>query len=431
MDVKVADAGPCRKQVTVWAPADSIAGDYREVLGAVGKVARIPGFRLGKASLPIVEKRYAAEIRQETRDRLVPRLYRQALEQEGIKPVAIVGVENVDFDKAKGLGFRVTVDVAPDFRLPKYKNIPLKVLPVTVDDARVDEAIGNLRNRFGRFEPVTGRPARDGDLVRVDYRATCDGQALVELVPDNRAIGEATDFIMHIAEPEFLPGFNEGLKGAALDEQREIVVTFPENHPVKAVAGRRANYAVTVKEIRERVPAALDAGFFQRFGVEDETGLKERVRNGLREEGEQAEAARQRDEIARFLLAKTRFELPQSVVEEETRMTVRHMVNDIVRRGGTREQIVGQQDRIVGAATDASTGRVRLTYILLRIADEVGIAVTDADVAERIAAMARRYQMKPEQLRAELEKRDGIERLTTDLRADKAMSWLVDAARQK
>lgn len=429
MDVKVTDAGPCRKVLEVQAPPEAVAGEYAQTVRAFAIIARMPGFRPGKVPLQVVERQYAKQIAEEARDRLVPQFYHKALEQEGITPVAIVEVKDVVFAKASGLAFHVTVDVAPDFTLPKYKGIAIKAESVEITDAQVDEAVQRMRDRLARFETVSGRAAQANDLLRVDFTATVEGLPLGEVAPKEKGLGEARDFMVFLGEPEYLPGFTAGLTGAAVDETRKVDVTFPAEYPVAVLAGKHAAYTVTVKGIQERISAELTEAFFKNFGVDSEASLRANFRGQLEEGARRREEGRQKDEVARFLLEKTAFELPQSIVDRETSQTVRSMVQDISRRGATREQIVEQQESIVTEATRSSTERVKLTYILSRIAQEEKLAVEDADVESQLALMAERYQMPLPRLREELDKRDAMEGLCSDIRSEKALNFLRQEAK--
>lgn len=431
MDVKVIEAGPCRKVLQVNAPAEAIAGEYAQAVKAFAEVARLPGFRKGKAPLNIVERHYSRQIAEETKERLVPQLYRKALEEQKLTPVAVVEVKDVVFEKAQGLNFNVTIDVAPEFKLPKYKRISIREETASVTDAQVDESIQRLRERLARFQAASGRQAQAGDLVRVDYCATLDGQPLAAVLPSEKAIGEAKDFLVYLGDPEFLPGFTAALTGALAGESRSVNVTFPAEFPAKDLVGREAAYTVTVKEVQERILPAMDAEFLKRFEVETEAGLREKINGELLENARRTLEAKQREDIVRFLLEKTEFEVPQSIVEQETRLAVRGMVQEIARRGATREQIVEQQESIVNEANRTSSERVRISYILGRIADEEKILVEDAEVEERMAALAARYGMPVERFREEFEKRSGVDGLRSDIRAEKTLSFLLQESKAK
>jgi len=431
MNVTVEDSGPCRKVMNVEAPAEAVTGDYTAVVKSYVKESRIPGFRRAKAPTHMVERHYGRHIEQDVKDRLIPRLYRDALTQQGIAPVAIVDVSDVVFQKESGISFKVTVDVAPEFKIPRYKRISLKGQEVEIGDTDVDDALKRLLENNARFEAVADREVREGDLVLIDYAGECEGGSVGRFARDCSGLGEGKDFWMLIGEPEFLPGFREGLIGSRVGDEREIRAKFPGEYRVAAVAGKEAVYSVQIKGIRERLLPELSQEFLKRFEVDSESALRERINRELLEAGEARERERLKDEIAKFLLKKTTFELPQSVVAQEAKLAVRSMVESITMRGGTKEQIDERKEEIVNAATQSSTDRVRLSYVLSRIADDAGVQVQENEVAERVESLAQRYGMSADRFRSELEKRNGIEKLKSDIRGDKTLDFLLDSAKIK
>jgi trigger factor len=415
----------------VDAPFDAVREAYEGVVAEYRKRGRIPGFRKGKAPVEVVESRYGDAILDDTRDVALPDLYRDALKQEGIVPVAIVGVRDVTLDKAAGIAFKVLIDVAPEFKLPKYRKIGLKAMKVDVKDEQVDEQVDQLRERYARFEDVEGRPVQRGDLVRVDFTAACDGTPVKDLAEDAAPFGEAADFWVLAEDSGFVPGFADGLDGLSAGEEKDFDIQFPADFRVAALAGKQATYHVAVKGLRERVLPQVDEAFLKQLNVETADALKDRIRKELSAAAEARRTADLRDQAARFLLDKTEFDLPQSVVEQETKLAVRSIVQRSAMQGATQEQLEEQKEDILNAATHTSTERVKLGYILSRIADEEGLEVSDDEVEKRIEEMAAGYGMPPEQFRSELEKRNGVEHLSSDIRAEKTLALLVEIAKVK
>ena len=431
MDITIEDAGPCRKMLHVKAAWDAVAGEYETVADVYAKAGRLRGFRKGKAPRPLVERQFASDIAEDVKDRVVPGLYREALKQEELTPVAVIDVHDVALSKGEGVSFKVTLDVAPDFKLPKYKKISLKRNKVVVEDKDVDEAFKNLLERNARFEAVEDRPVGDGDLAIVDYRGTCEGAPVSDLATENPAIGQGEDFSMLVGGAEFLPGLSDGIKGMAPGTPGDVSVRFADDYAVPALAGKEAVYSVVVKRVREKVLPTLDGEFFKRFEVDSESALREKLRQGLLEQAEQVEQGRLREEVAGYLRAKTSFDVPESVVEQETRAEVNNIVRRIAMQGATREQIEERSGDIINSASEASRERVRLQYILFRIAEEEKIEVGDAEVDARLEGMAGRYGMSTEQFKGELEKKNGLERVRSDISAEKTMAFLMEHAKIK
>jgi trigger factor len=428
MNVKVEPGGPCRRILHIEVPKDRVAAEYARVAGMYAREAHIRGFRPGRVPLDIVERHYAKQIVQDTRDRLVPTCYREALRQQKLTPVAVVNVRDEALAKDRDFVFDVVLDVPPDFTLPEYRTITLQSRAVEVTESNVDTALERLRENLARFQDVTDRPAREGDLVRIDFQGTIEGQPVGRISAEAAPLGEGQDFWMAAgkSEEDFVPGLAEGIVGAPIGERREIRVVFPEGHRVPGLAGRTAVYAVTLKGMREKILPPVDAEFLAALRAESEAALRDRLRAGLKEAAAAAETRRLKGEIVRHLLERTRIEdLPQSLVQSETRRAVQDIVYENMMRGATREQIHERKDDIVGAATQSSGERVKVTYILRRIADEVGVAVDDGELNRRIEAMAAPHRMPPERMRAELEKRDALDDVREDLRLEKTLDYLV------
>jgi trigger factor len=416
--------------VRIEVSADAVAAERRAVVAAWARRARLRGFRPGRAPPELVERTFAREIAEELRERMVPRLYRQALEQEHLRPVAVVDLGAVTLAPGEPLAFAVSVDVEPEFALPPYQGIPLTRTAVRVTDADVDRAAASLRESNARFEAVDGRPARRDDLVQVDYRGACDGQPVAALAPDRPEIGEGRDFWVPVGEDAgFLPGLAAGLEGAAVGDHREVEVVFPAEYPVASLAGKKAVYGVDVKALRERRLPELDAEFLAGMGVKSVEALRERVRESLQAAGEQSARARLKDGIVRWLLDHVELEdLPQTVVAEEARRIIHDIVRENTRRGVSREEIEKHRDDIFDRAARSSGERVKLDYILRRIADAEQVSVSETELEQHIGRMADRYGIPRERLRAALEQREALDGIRQGLRADKTLDVVLQAA---
>ena len=431
MNVDVEDVSSCRKVLVVDVPTESVMTEYDDVVVAYRKVAKIPGFRKGKAPLDVVERRHAKDITEDTKERLVPRFYQEALEKKQIKPVALLNVSDVVLDKNKGMSFKVTLDVAPEFRLPKYKKISLKRNSAAVDDQEVDEAFDRFLDNFARFEDVVDRPAREGDLVVIDYEGTCDGKPVSEIAGDCAGLGDGKDFMAMVGEPEFLPGFSKGMQGAAVGEQRTIDIEFPDDYHVPAVAGKHASYAIAVKGVREKAPPELNEEFFKRFDVASKDELMGKIRSDLEKAAEDRQKATLKDDVAKFLLSKVDCELPASIVKQEHDASVQSIIRRNIMNGVSKEELEANKDSIFASVAEGSKDRVKLSYILARIAEDAGIEVKDDEVDAHINEMAPQYRMSPAQLRAEIEKKGGMDGLKSDIRSGNTLNFLIDSAKIK
>ena len=431
MKVKVEDTTPCRKVLHIDAPTDQVMPKYDEILKVYATKAKVPGFRKGKSPVEVIERRFQKEIIEDAKDHLVPDLYRKAIEDKGIEPVSIIGVENVTFDKDKGISFSVTMDVSPKFKLPKYKKISLKRNAVSVEEKQVDETMTKILDNFSRFEDVEGRPVKQGDLVMVDYTGLYQGKPVSELAPEAASLSGGTDFWVMTDGPEVIPGLAKQLEGMAAGDEKDMAISFPDDYRTTEVAGKELDYHVAVKSIREKAPPVMDEEFWKKFEVESEDDLRGRIREDLEKQAGATEDNRLKDEIVKHLLAKSSFDLPESIVNQDMARIARSMVEGMAREGKTQDQIEKQRDDILKDAKDTSAERVRVSYILTAIAKAEDVSVEESELDERLKAMGARYGMSPAQVRTEMDKQNRIEGMRNEIQADKTLTLILDNAKIK
>lgn len=429
MKVKVEKGGPCRKTLVVELPAEDVSAEYRKVADDFTGLARIPGFRKGRAPAKLVESHFSKEIREEVNDRLVGRTYPEALKQAQLKPLMILDLK-AEAESGKPLVYRVILDIPPEFKLPRYKNIPVSRKPVAVTEDDLQKALGRLRERFATTEQVAGREARPGDLAQVDYTLKDDRAA------DSKAGGKqperfvsGRDFWVALGEEDrFLPGFAAAVEGMAIGSRKEIELQLPAELKMPQLAGRKVAYQVHLKALRERKMPEMNDQFFQSVGVKSEAELHEKMRATLLAEAERAENERRKNEIIEHLLAKTAFDLPESIVQEETRHMFASIARERLMRGSTREQLATQRDEILSLATKSAAEKVKLGYILHKIGEEEKIAVAENEVAEKIRNMSGRYGLSAEELKKELEEKKEIDSIRHEIRMGKILDFLLAGA---
>jgi trigger factor len=428
MAVTIETLGACRKRLRVQVDAERVAGTRAEILGEYRKQASIPGFRPGKAPEPMVEKRYAHEIDEEVRKRLVPDSYREALLETKLHVVGYPQVESVEYKPGQPLVYAATVDTAPEFNLPDYKGIPVKKQETPVTDEDVSKTIDALREQHAEFIPIEGRGAQMGDFVVINYSGVADGKPIAGLAPEARTLGEHKDFWLLMAGDSFLPRFCDQLVGALAGEKRQVLVDFPADFPQAGLAGHKATYFVDVTGLKQRKLPELGDEFAKKVGLESAAKLQEEVRKGLTLERESEAKADLRKQIVDHLLGRVEFELPESLVAQETRTIVYDLVRENSQRGVTKETLEEKKDEIFGYATKSAKERLRTSFILDAIAKAEGIKVEANEMEERIAQMARRNRVPPEKLKAQLDERDGLAEIEEQILVGKTLDFLLSNA---
>jgi trigger factor len=429
MAVTIEDAAPCRKKLRVEIAAERVAGTRAEIVQEFRKAASIPGFRPGKAPEPMVEKRYAGEIDTELRKRLIPESYREVLHEQHLHAVGYPQIENVEYKPGLPLVYSVTIDTAPEFALPDYKGIPVKKMAITVAPEDVDKALDTLRDQQADFVAVEGRAVRSGDFAVVNYTGIVDGKPIGELVAEAKGLGENKDFWLLISSESFLPGFCDQLIGAAAGEKRQVFVDFPKDFPQPPLAGKKATFFVDVVALKEKKLPELNDEFAKKLGAKDLAQLKEDVLHDLESNVEQRLDSDLRRQVIEYLLARVECELPESLVQAETRSIVYDVVRENSLRGATKEQLETKKNEIFGFATQSAKDRLRTSFILDAIATAEKIKVEKAEVDERVARLAQRSRTTPARLKVQLSEKGGLDEIEEQILVSKTLDFLVDNAK--
>ncbi|QHI67910.1 trigger factor [Tichowtungia aerotolerans] len=431
MKVSFKDAGVCRKTMTVEVPADSVTEERAELLKVYTKGVSIPGFRKGKAPKHLVEKKFAKEMDADLKDRLIPKFYHEAIQSEGIKVVSILEVSEPTVENGQPLSFDVTMDVPPEFKLPKYQGISIKEEKVDVTDAQVQETVDNILRQHATQEDVEGRPAKEKDMVQVSYESTIDGEPLETKVPEARGMGQGKGYWITCDDESFLPGMGKALIGTSIGDSKEVSVEFPEGFIVKELSGLKADFKVEVTGMRESKLPEFDEEFLKKLHVESEEELRSNIRQHLTEAAENKEKRRKEDVICEFLLKKTKLDAPETAVQQQTRNLMYEMARMRMMQGMSQEQVKAQSDDMLEEAKVKGEEQVKLRYIMMAIAEAENLTASEEEIQEEITKMAIQQQRDASEFRKELEKEDQMGDVADQIRFGKAVEFLIENAKIK
>jgi trigger factor len=427
VNVSVQNLAPCRKLLRIEIDAKAVDEAFDAVVNNFRKEANLPGFRPDKAPRDMVARRYEKEIADEVRRKLLSENYRKAVEEQKLDVLGAPDIEEIQFARGQVMQFAATIETAPDFQLPEYKGLPAKREIRSVTEEDLAKALDVLREQRVTFQTAT-RAAATGDIVVVNYNGACDGKPILEVAPNAKSLNEAKAFWIAIEARSFLPGFADQLTGAQAGDKRTVTVAFPADFQTKELAGKKGEFAVEILEIKERVLPALDDAFGKALGAESLEKLREGVRKDLENELKYKLDRQVRAQVIRALLDRVQFDLPESAVASETRNVVYDIVNENARRGVTRESIEKEKDSIYAAATNSAKERVKIGFLVQKIAEKEDIKVSNEEIARRAQVMAAMYQIPPEKFFKDLQKRNGLIELYDQLAHEKVLEFLQQHA---
>ena len=430
MNITVENLAPCKKLLRVEVDAKAVDEAFDSVTKDFQKQASLPGFRPGKAPRNLVLKKYEADIKDEVKRKLIGDSYRKALEEKKIAVIGYPDIEEIQFGRGQALQFAATIETAPEFQLPEYKGLPAKREAKSVTATDVDRAIELLARQHTKFETVA-RELCPGDIAVVNYTGTCDGKPVTDTAPTAKGLTEQKNLWVDAAPDSFIPGFADQLVGAKAGDKRTVNVDFPADFVTKELAGKKGVFEVEIVEVKEKVPPAIDDAFAKKYDAENLEKLRAGVRRDLENELKYSQARAVRGQIVRGLLDRIIFELPESAVAHETRNVVYDLVRQNSQRGVTREMIEKQKDEIYSAATRSAKERVKLSFLVQRIAEQENIKVSQEDVLRRAQALAAMYQIPPEKFLKDLQKRNGVMELYDQVAHEKVLAFLEQNAKIK
>ena len=403
--------------------AQAVDESFAAVTKSFQKEAALPGFRPGKAPAQLVVKKYETEITEEVKRKLIGDSYRKAIEEQKLDVLGYPDIEEIQFGRGQALQFAATIETTPEFQLPDYKGLPLKRETRTVSDADMERALNVLREQQVKFE-TAARAAQAGDIVVVNYTGTSEGKLLKEIAPTATGLTEQKGFWVEMKPDSFIPGFADQLAGALAGEKRAVNIDFPADFVSKDLSGRKGSFEVEVVEVKEKVLPVLDDVFAKSFDAENLEKLREGVRRDLENELKFKINKDTRLQLVKELMGRVNFDLPETAVAQETRNVVYDLVRENTQRGVSREIIEKEKDSIYSAAASNAKDRVKLSFLIQRIAEKEGIKVAQEEILRRVQTLAGMYQMPPEKFLKDLQKRNGLVEIYDQLAHEKVMEFL-------
>jgi trigger factor len=414
MQVSVESTGTLERRMEVQVPAVEIDKAVDERLQRLSRTVRLKGFRPGKVPVKVVRQQFGQQVRQEVLGDVVQSCFAEAVEQEKLTPAGGPRIEPINIGEGD-LKYRAVFEIVPQIELKGLDTLPVERPVAEVSAADVDAMIENLREQKPTFASVE-REARDTDRVTVDFAGTIDGAAFEG--------GSGENIPIVLGAGRMLAEFEAGLIGARAGEQRTVPVTFPANYGAAALAGKRAEFAITVKSVEERHLPELDDEFCKAYGVEEGgiAQLRKEVEENMRRELSDAIRQQLKKQVLDGLAAANPIELPKSMIDAQ----VRDLQVDAGRRMGARD---ASQLPPPEAFQDAARRRVQLSLLVGEVIKSANIQVNQSQVQARFQELAQQYPdalQAVEQYRSNPQMRRQMEAAVLE---DQVVDWLLERAR--
>ncbi len=415
----------CSREVLVDVPAAEVTKTYKSITANYRKYARIPGFRPGKVPDSVISKRFAAEIRKDVIDSLLPERFNKAVMELGVTPVGQPQVTELTIEDGQPLHVKALFEYVPEFNVDGYNEVKVEKPSDAITEEEYTNELNQLRESRATIEPVDEeRLLKDGDWAQISYNGDVQAAEGEEAAPP--VTGE--DALVEIGGKTTLPAFNEALRGSKPGQELKVEVVYPADYQEPKLAGKTVAYTVTVKAIKKRILPVLDDEFAKEIGnFENLASLEERVREYLTGRKRAAIEDETRNRLFEALSAKFTFPVPESLVQQQIDTRLERGLRALAQQGMTEEQMKRLDfNRLRAAQRDGATAEVKGALILDKIAARENVTVSDEEIDREVQMAALQSREPFEELHKRLTEDGGLNRIRESLQREKTAHLLYE-----
>jgi trigger factor len=412
----------CRRELELEIPAEKVQEAVERVARDFARVARIPGFRPGKAPVTLIRRRFAGDIQSEVLQSLIPDHLEKELTERKLVPVSRPQVDRVDFQESGPLKFRATFEILPEFELGDYKNLEVEIESVEVTDEDIAKALEELRERTATFVPVEGHPIQQGDYAVLKVLGTPPGGRGEPVRGEN--------VLCHVGGEETFAAFTENLTGAQPGEQRHFEMRYPDDFPQAKLAGKAYHFAIEVLGLKEKRLPELNDEFAK--DVSDAATLEElraKIRASLEAARDDRQKSLTRQKVIEELIRRHDFSVPEALVEHQMDARLERVVRSLAAQGVDPRGVNVDWMALRRRQRERAADDVRAELLLDRIAEAEKIEVSEEELERELERVAQATNESATALRARLTKEESLASMKSKLRSDKTLDWLCQQTR--
>jgi len=416
MQVSVEKTDSLERRMTVEIPAEGYENSVKSKLKSLASTVKLKGFRPGKVPIGVVEKKFGGKVREEAFNEIVQSSLYEALVKEDLRPAGSPSIERLPVEDGQGLRYIATFEVYPVIELASYTDVKIEKPIAEVTDKDIDNEIEQLRTMRVQWTPVD-RASKIEDKLELDFIGTINGTEFEG--------GSAKKVPLVLGSNSMIPGFEDQLVGVATGEEKIIEMPFPDDYHVKDLAGKPAQFAITVHSVMESVLPELDAEFIKGFGVNDGSidTFRNEVKKNMQHKLDQAINERISSQVTDAMIEKNPIELPKATIDNEARALAEQMRNNLVSQGMANPDESYLKPELFEAQ---ARRRVALGLIMSMIASDNEIKADAEAVKEKVAALATTYQKPDEVVNWYYSNKERLSEIEAMVVEGKVVDWFMD-----
>jgi trigger factor len=423
MKVQVEEVSPIKKKLTIEVETEQVTKEWDSVVKSFNKKAKLKGFRPGKIPTAVLVKFYGPQIEEETVSRVVNRTYPEALKETGIIPISMPELDYPPLNRETFFTYSANIEIKPEISLSDYKGLAVKQSLVKINEEDVEKRLTGLRMSHGELVSLDqDRPLEKGDFGIIDYKSFMDGNE----VPG----GSAQNFDLEIGAGHFNADFEKTLEGMKKGEDKAFDIVFPEDFGNTALAGKTVHYQVKLQEIKTRILPDLDDTFAQSLGKDFSTleDLRKKIRADLEQEETRKAETKLKEDLIEGVLAKTDFDLPESLVNQEIREMMMRIEQDLRRQGLSWEKAGLDPGSLIERFRPPAQKLARKKLILEKVAQLESLDISPEEIDEELQRIAGNVNQSVTLVKEIYNKNNLMPELNRQLLEEKTLNFLKDHA---
>ena len=424
MKIDVNVISPTQRKIRVELPGDAVNKEFLRVYESLGRRAKIKGFRPGKVPRSVLQQFYGDEVKGQVLSHLVEHSLGEVFKERGLKVISEPEVEADSLEEGRDFAFSATVEVKPEVEVKNYRGLELKKAKLSVDDDQVERTLQRIQDAHAQLVPVEDRDIVErGDFLTIDFAGSIDGNPLPG--------GKNENYSLEVGGGNALPAFEQALVGLKKESQHTMNVPYPADYFNKELAGKVAEFSVTVREIKKKVLPPLDDEFAKDRGdcstLEE---LKQKIRTQLEAELREFQRGELKEQLMDRLVEAHAFDVPPSMVDRQVRYLLeRHQSRQRSQGASPGENPSAEELR--KELQPHAKRQVMATLILEKIAELEKVEVSDAELQKRIEEAARLAGDRAPAVRNYYERADARENLRSQMIIDRTIDYLLQRAEMK
>ena len=425
MQINVEDVSQLTKKMTITLPETQVVQELESAYKKLNSEVSLKGFRKGKIPRQVLEKNYRPKVEYEVAEKLIQGTYFDALEKSKIDAVVHPDIREQKFAEDGTFVYTAEVDVRPQFELAEYKGLEIEQPALEVTDEEISQELEVLRKQMAPLQSVEERAVELGHLAVVDFQGYHNGNPIKQVVGENYSVD--------VGSGQFGKEFEEKLLGLKKGEETSQEIDFPANFANPILAGKKVEFKINVKDVKERLLPALDDEFAKEVG--EEFASLEALKAHIREKKLQAKKDAQRgdltDKLMRGLIENHDFEIPPRLVAYEIEAMIKELESNLERQGVTLEAAGFNRDALVEQYKLAAQARVKGDFLLKKVAEKEGLKLENEDIDQGFKRISEQYNMPVSEVKKYFSSRDDLLPFMAELLNEKILSFLLDAAKMK